>query len=63
MIADIVDSISQGLLSISSWTNGPEYTDSATKMSFWKEGTVVVKAEITDVNGDKIELSQQVIIE
>ena len=63
MIADIVDSISQGLLSIFSWTNGPEYTDSATKMSFWKEGTVVVKAEITDVNGDKIELSQQVIIE
>lgn len=46
------------------WETGISYTDSETEMSFWGVGaTVVVTATVTDINGNRFELSQEVIIE
>ena len=43
--------------------DGISYTDSETEMSFWDVGTVVVTATVTDINGNRFQLSQEVIIE
>ena len=45
------------------WEDGISYTDSETEMSFWDVGTVVVTATVTDINGNRFQLSQEVIIE
>ena len=62
LIADIVGRNSCGNIALLEWIDGILYTDSATEMSFWKSGTVVVKATITDMNGDQVQLSQEVVI-
>ena len=45
------------------WWTDVSYTDSSTTIAFLNSGTTTIKATITDVNGNKIELSQKVVVE
>lgn len=51
-----------GYISEESWGKGINYTDSSTTIDFLRNGSVILKAIITDVNGNEIELSQKVIV-
>ena len=63
LIANITGSICKGNISIYSWANGVRYTDPSSSIDFLRKGSVLLKATITDVNGDRIELEQQIIVE
>lgn len=62
-ISNITGAISCGSISTYGWEKGVDYTDSSTTIEFFRRGSVILKAIITDVNGNKIELSQKVIID
>ena len=62
-VAYYTGSIAKGLVSEYGWQNGINYTDSTTTICFRNSGSVTVKAVVKDVNSNKIELSQKVIVE
>ena len=63
LIANITGSIRMGDISIYGWANKVRYTDPSSSIDFLRKGSVLLKATITDVNGDRIELEQQIIVE
>lgn len=62
-ISNITGYASCGWVSEDSWGKEIHYTDPSSTIEFLRSGSVILKAIITDVNGNKIELSQKVIVE
>lgn len=63
IVSNISGSSRCGNISTSSWEKGIYYTNPLSKIQFLNTGSVTVMATITDVNGDKIQLSQKVVVE